>query len=658
MVHLPKNVLLLVLILALNSFQLFSQKDTTKVENLFDMSFEELLNQKIVTVSKYEQSFSEAPSSITIITSDDIRDYAYNTLDEALNSQKGFYITNDRNYSYVGTRGFGRSGDYNNRSKLLINGHTLNENVFGSALFGSGLSLNMDLIDRIEIVRGPGSSMYGSGAMLSVINIITKKGDDIAGLDIKTTLGSYNRKEASALWGKTLENGTDIVISGIAGQTDGPDLYFEELDTPETNHGISTGLDWEKLWGVYSNISRGNFSVTASFRNRRKGIPTGAWETDLINISKSKDLGYYIDLQYKKEFNKNLSFLFRSYYDSDNYKGKYSYGSYKSYDKSIGNWVGSEIQFIYNNNRRNLVSGGVEYKYNTEASYKEWDLNDIYIDKNEPYSEFSTYLQDEFKVLPNLLLTTGLRFDYHSLGNNSFSPRLAAVYNIAKKSTFKLLYSEAFRTPSFYETQYEENGYLKANSNIKPERIRTTEVVWEYHPQNNLFISIALYQYKMKRLIDLSLDEEDGLAYFQNIGRVCGKGLEFEIKYKPLNETTLFVNSSFQKSVDSDTKNELTNSPRFLLKAGWIQSISDLLTVSPECFFETKRKTFYETTTDPFFLANLNIRSKMLFNHVMVNLKIRNIFNKEYGYPGGYEHAQNSISQNGRNFSFGLKVHL
>ncbi|MGZ2371674.1 TonB-dependent receptor plug domain-containing protein [Ancylomarina sp. YFZ004] len=622
------------------------------------MSFEELLNQNVVTASKYEQSLSEAPSSITIVTSDDIRDYGYNTLDEALNSQKGFYISNDRNYSYIGTRGFGRSGDYNNRSKLLINGHTLNENVFGSASFGSALSFNMDLIDRIEIVRGPGSSMYGSGAMLSVINIITKKGHDIDGLDIKTTLGSYNKKEASALWGKTLENGIDIVISGIAGQTDGPDLYFEDLDTPETNHGISNGLDWEKLYGLYSEISKGNLTIKASLSNRRKGIPTGAWETDLINTSKSLDLRYYFDLQYKKEFNKKLSFLLRSYYDSDNYKGKYSYESYKSYDKSNSNWLGTEAQFIYNINKKNKFSGGVGYKYNSEASYKEWDLDETYMDKNKPYSEFSIYVQDEYKVLPNLRLTAGLRFDYHSFGTNSFSPRLAAIYNITKKSTLKLLYCEAYRTPSFYETQYEENGYLKANSNIDPERIRTTEVVWEYNPLNNLFISTALYQYKMRKLIDQTLDEEDGLVYFQNIGRVSGKGLEFEIKYKPQNKTTLFVNGALQKSIDSNSKTKLTNSPKLLLKAGVIQSVTDLFTISPECFFESKRKTIYKTSTDPFFLANLNIRSKMLFNHVMVNFKIRNIFDTEYAYPGGYEHAQHSIIQNGRNFSFGLKVHL
>ncbi len=658
MVHLQKNVSLLVLILILNSFQLHSQTDATKAENLFDMSFEDLLNQDVVTASKYKQPISEAPSSITIITSKDIRDFGYNTLAEALNSQKGFYVSNDRNYSYIGNRGFARSGDFNNRSKLLVNGHALNENIYGSALFGSTLSFNMELIDHIEIVRGPGSSIYGSGAMLNVINIITKKGDDIDGLDMKATYGSYNNREASVLWGKKLENGMDIVVSGITANTDGPDLYFEDLDDPDTNNGISNGHDWEKLFGFYSQVSKGDFTLKASLSNRRKGIPTGAWETDLINTTKSKDLAFFVDLQYKKEVNKNLSLLFRSFYDAYNYKGKYSYESDKFFDKSIGKWGGSELQFVYNNKQGNMISGGVEFKYNFDVKYKEWDLDGTYMDKNKPYSEFSAYVQDEYKVLPNLLITTGLRFDYHSFGTKSLSPRLAAVYSITKKSTFKLLYSKAYRTPNFYETEYEEVDYHKANSNINPEKIRTTELIWEFNPHNNFFTSIALYQYNMDELIDLALDNEDGLVYFQNLGEVRGKGLEVEIKYKPQNKTTLFVNGTIQKSIDLNTKTKLTNSPKLLVKAGVIQSVSDLLTISPECFFESERKTIYGSKTDPFLIANLNLRSKMLFDHVTINCKVRNIFDTNYAYPGGFEHTQRSIIQNGRTFSLGLKVHL
>jgi iron complex outermembrane receptor protein len=140
---------------------------------------ESLLFQEIPSVysaSKYEQKVTEAPSSVTIVTSEDIRKYGHRTLADVLRSVKSFYVTSDRNYSYVGGRGFGRPGDYNSRILLLIDGHRTNENIYDQAMVGTEGLIDIDLVDRIEIVRGPGSSLYGSNAFFAVINIITKAG--------------------------------------------------------------------------------------------------------------------------------------------------------------------------------------------------------------------------------------------------------------------------------------------------------------------------------------------------------------------------------------------------------------------------------------------------------------------------------------------------
>ncbi|NQV13839.1 TonB-dependent receptor plug domain-containing protein [bacterium] len=142
-------------------------------------SLEALLNIKVSTASKYEQFSYEAPASISIVTSDDIRAYGYRTLDELLNTIRGFYISNDRNYEYVGVRGFSRPSDYNNRTLFLLNGHSLNESVYGSAPFGTYFGLDLRLVDRVEIIRGPGSALYGTSAMFAVINVITRDGNTI-----------------------------------------------------------------------------------------------------------------------------------------------------------------------------------------------------------------------------------------------------------------------------------------------------------------------------------------------------------------------------------------------------------------------------------------------------------------------------------------------
>jgi iron complex outermembrane receptor protein len=112
------------------------------------------LSVEIQAASKFSQKLSEAPSSVSVVTADDIRKYGYRTLADILKGVQGFYVTYDRNYSYVGVRGFGRPGDYNGRVLLTIDGHSANDNIFDQAGIGTEGPLDVDLIERVEIIRG------------------------------------------------------------------------------------------------------------------------------------------------------------------------------------------------------------------------------------------------------------------------------------------------------------------------------------------------------------------------------------------------------------------------------------------------------------------------------------------------------------------------
>ena len=137
------------------------------------------MNVTIETVSKFEQRVVEAPASITIITSDDIKKFGYRNLPDILRSVRGLYVNYDRNYNYLGFRGFSRPGDYDTRILVLIDGHRLNEAIFDSPGSGGDFILDVDLIDRVEVIRGPSSSLYGSSAFMGIINIKTKRGKDL-----------------------------------------------------------------------------------------------------------------------------------------------------------------------------------------------------------------------------------------------------------------------------------------------------------------------------------------------------------------------------------------------------------------------------------------------------------------------------------------------
>ena len=120
------------------------------------LSLDSLLSTKISTAAKYQQTMSEAASSVTIITAEDIHRHGYRTLPEALAATRGFYLSYDRNYSFLGARGFSRPSDYNNRILVLVDGNAINESVFGGAPVGTDLGVPMESLERIEIVRGPG----------------------------------------------------------------------------------------------------------------------------------------------------------------------------------------------------------------------------------------------------------------------------------------------------------------------------------------------------------------------------------------------------------------------------------------------------------------------------------------------------------------------
>ena len=222
-----------------------------------DLSIEQLMSIEVESVfgaSKFEQKITEAPASISIITSSDIRQYGYRTIGEALRSIRGFYISGDRSYHYLGSRGFSRPGDYNSRYLLLIDGHRLNDNIYDTASIGNELALDIDLIDRIEVIRGPGSSLYGSNAFFGVINIITRESKDINGVELSGEAASFDTYKERITYGKKFSDDIQFLVSATHLHSKGQSLYFKEFDDPTTNNGNADGSDYEKYGSAFMNL--------------------------------------------------------------------------------------------------------------------------------------------------------------------------------------------------------------------------------------------------------------------------------------------------------------------------------------------------------------------------------------------------------------------
>ena len=629
---------------------------TSGLENL---SLDSLLNISVTAAAKHEQREREAPASVTIITAEDIKRYGYRTLAEVLRDIRGFYISYDRNYTYLGVRGFSRPTDYNDRILLLLNGHILNENVYGSAFIGTELGLDLGTIDRIEIIRGPGSALYGTGAMFAVINIITKKGHQVEGLRVSGEYGSYRRLEGTFLAGKRIGRGIELLASGIIGDVKGQDLYFEEFDDPETNNGIAEGLDWDKYRGGFLQLSVGDLNVMAMATSRKKGVPTGAWEVDFNNKeSMTLDERQFIEFSYDKKFDVSKALNVRAFFDRYNYKGVFPYREEDYSDDwcegSVGKWAGAEVRFRWDPAADDRLIAGFEYMKHFRADYRSWDSETTYFNGNFPFSIFSIYLQNEYQITGELTFVAGGRWDSYSRTKGSLTPRAALIYNPTSKTTLKLLYGDAFRAPNVYETFYEDEDEAKSNPELDPEKIRTLEMILEHRINENLFGVLSLYRYKMEDIIEQVQDPVDSLWQFQNVGSAKARGAEVALNSLFRNGIRGFLSCTIQKAENTRTHETLSNSPSLLVKAGLVVPASRYLFVATDLIYETERITVYRTKTHPYLLANLNLSTSRLWNHFEADFRVENIFNVKYEHPGGYEHVQDALEQDGRNFRFKL----
>ena len=627
------------------------------VKDLSEVSLEELSNIQVYSASKHMQSASEAPASVTVVTADEIQKYGYRNLADILRSVPGFYVTYDRDYTFVGVRGFGRLGDWNSRILVLIDGHRINNNVLGQAMLGNEFLVDVDMIERVEIVRGPSSSLYGANAFFAVINVITRTAKQVKDWELSFQTGSFGTNEGRATYGHQFHD-LGVLVSGTFYNSTGQTLFLPQFDNPANNNGITSDTDYESYKHILATLTYHGFTLQGLFSTRDKGVPT-AYFGAVFNDPQDYNIDshQYVSLDYQHPIGKWQLDAGTSY-DQARLQGPVPEAPLMAGEPVVlntfsfrGNWWTGEIKVSRDLFERNHLTFGSEVRDNLRQDQGDL-LNPPNAFTSEPNSSLITalYVQDEFGITSRLTLNAGVRYDHYSTFGGTTNPRAALIFRAAEKTTFKLLYGNAFSAPDVYETSPDFGVFYDDNLKLRPERIQSLEGRVEQGLGQYFELSSGVYRNRISDLITLAQNPIDQNFVYENAGSAQAVGMDVELSGRAANGIQGKASFDYVDAYsDSAGHPSLNNSPGPMAKLNLIVPLVDQrLSAGVEGQFLGRRLTLLQNSVSSYQVFNFTLLGHTLGKHLDVAASAFNILNKKYFDPGRPEDPENTIQQDGR----------
>jgi outer membrane receptor protein involved in Fe transport len=620
--------------------------------DLAHMSLDSLLAIPVHAAARYAQSMADAPAAVTVVTAEEIAAFGYTTLGQVLGRAAGFHVSDDRNYTYIGVRGFSRPTDYNNRVLLLLNGHVVNEGVYGAAPIGTELGLDLALLERVEIVRGPVSALYGTSAMFAVVNMVTTQPAGTGG-GVTTDVGQAGHLSVSGRAHTSSSPDRAFFVAAQYGREDGRDLYYPEYATGGSD-GVARDLDWTTYASGFAAARLGDLRVHARASTREKGIPTGSWSTSFGDPdARTIDSWAQLAGTYDRPLHPSLLLSISAAGDLYWYRGRYpdEYGPYD--DSTDAHRLNASAQTVWDVSPRNRVVTGVAVTHSPRADYFGGYPDGFDFEVNEPYSTAALYLQDELHVRPWLSVIAGGRIDAQSETRARVTPRGSVILRPVDGTTVKLLYGAAFRSPNIYERAF-GNASSGRSSGLRSERILTREIVAEQRLSRAASMRVSLFSDHMRDLIDAVENPISGEIGYANVGRAETRGLEGEFTASA-GGWLIRGSGSLLSAMDRDTDERLTNAPRGILRLGANGGVYGNLHGAAQVRTESARLTLAGNETTAFSVADLSLAYRR-GTHLKASVSLTNLFNRSYAYPGGVEHLQDAIAQDGRRLRMRVEI--
>lgn len=625
--------------------------------DLTSVPLEQLLTMEVFGASRFAQKASEAPAAVTVITADEIRAFGWRTLADVVRSVRGMHVSYDRNYSFLAARGFQRPGDYNARFLLLLDGQRLNDGVYDQAPVGEEFPVELDLIERIEFVPGPGSSVYGSNAFFGVINVITRSAGAAPETRVAVAIGQAGLRKASASHARRSQSGLELLLAASRYTSSGRDLYFAEYDNPGQNHGLAQGLDYERGNRFFARAAYGQLALTLVAATRLKGVPTASY-AQAFNDRRAvtDDRQVYATLAWRGMLGEHEEVNLRltgARYDSQGDYVTDDDNRTLNRDGSEARWWNGDLRVVSTRWPGHKLLAGYDFQRDTRLNQASYDFAPyrLLLDDTRSGTRAGVYLQDEATLGPSLLLNLGLRHDHSSGQHGVTSPRVALIWQAGPQTTVKAIHGTAFRAPNSFEKYYAYPGAggQLPNPALESERIVSNELVLTQVIGENARLSASLFRNALSRLVTLAEDPVDGVTHFENAGQARAQGVELDYERRWNGGAMLRTSYSLAALREGGATASLVraSAPERLFKvnlavplgAGW-RSGAELQHVG--------RRHGANGDAGAFWLANLRIASSSVVAGAELSVAISNLFDRRYADPSAPEHRQAVIVQDGR----------
>ena len=683
--------------------------------NIADLDLENLLDEVVISASKHEETLEETPANVYIITSKTMAIYGCQSIADALTLVPGIYITDDYSYSQIGVRGLAFAGDWNSHVMLMIDGRPVLDQYSGSSSIDvSGLDISN--IDRIEVVKGPASSLYGSNAFLGIVNLITKSENRNSAVLNNSYFENTRFTKNNLFLDYHFDNNIKFKLTGSWLDRGGNKLFFKEfsdmedetlfaldeegfnqfyLDSADFTGGYSDRRNTREAFFTHSTISWKNLALTVHAARQKNGVSSSFYGS-VFNRPENHYDEYmaYADLIYFDHLTSNLELYTRLSVQHYHWKDHILYNYYAEEDSPDylpgPVWIdeehdqaySAEARIRYDFNKSNTAILGTEVQFHEirhesgEADTGGDDIveNIIPADNVEYNGEiFNLYFMDEHRFTNRIKAVGGLHFNYFTYTTGKVMPKAALVVKPYDKGTLKFIASRGFRSPSFYQLTFDDGDFFIGNPDLEPELISSYEVIavqqFPYGFQADLSGNYSrISNLIIQKIIDTSDpahfggDYPEEISQHRNLGKIETKSLELSLRRNPIYKLSGYFNVTYQNvaNLDDEQDDEPYNSPHWLANLGFAyQAIPGQMTLSLRTNYTSELTLWDGDKLEDQFSLDAFMNLFGFWNVFDVTVGVTNILDNDNRAPLSYDYApSNSIKRPGRSLYINLKTTL